>query len=114
LSFDQKYTALGAGVAFHHALGVVIGVMGQRFDGHEVTGVDFDHRLEQLAEIAPVHGIGGGRHIVVARFALPRAHSLRRSRRNQRDAARGKRRRPASHQERAFQKAAPLGVQIVK
>ena len=52
--------ALGAGIALDHALGIVIGVMGQRLDRDEVAGVDLDLRLQLLAEIAPVHGIGIG------------------------------------------------------
>ena len=52
----QEY-ALGAGIALHHALGIVIGVMGQCLDGDEVAEVDLDLRFQLLAEIAPMHRV---------------------------------------------------------
>jgi hypothetical protein len=68
--------ALGAGIALDHALGVVVGVMGQRLDGHVVAGIDLDHGFEQLAEIAPMDGIGRRRHVVMLGLALPRRDRL--------------------------------------
>ena len=38
--------ALGAGVPGNHPLGVVIGVVGEHLDGHEVAGVDHQLRFE--------------------------------------------------------------------
>jgi hypothetical protein len=34
--------ALRAGIALDHALGVVVGVVGQHFDGDEIAGVHLD------------------------------------------------------------------------
>ena len=82
--------AFGAGIALDHALGIVIGMMGQRLDGDVVAGIDLELRLEQLAEIAPMHGVGGRRQVVIGRLAA--APRLRRGGRDQRAAAR----RPAA------------------
>jgi hypothetical protein len=57
--FGPQIDALGTGIALDHALGVVVGVMSQGFDGDIVTGINLDDRLQQLAEIAPVNGFGG-------------------------------------------------------
>ncbi len=103
--------AFGAGIALHHALGIVIGVMGQRFDGDVVAGINLEPRLEELAEIAPMHGVGGGRKIVIGRLAWPR---LRRGRLDQRGAASRQGRGAAARHERALEEAAPLRVEIVE
>ncbi|MCR6668071.1 MAG: hypothetical protein NVV69_19115 [Methyloversatilis sp.] len=71
--------AFGAGVALDHALVVVAGVVGQRFDGDEVTRVDFDLRLQRFREIAPVHGVGAGGDVIVV-ACLHRAIGLARHR----------------------------------
>ena len=107
----QKH-AFGARIALDHALGVVIGVVGQRFDRHIVAGVDLKPRLEQLAEIAPMHGVGGRRQIVVGGAAQP-GRALRRRRRHQR-AARRQGRRAAARRKGAFEETAPLSVEIVE
>ena len=103
--------AFGAGIALDHALGVVIGVMGERLDGDVVAGIDLEPRLEQLAEIAPMHGVGGRREIVIGRLARPR---LRRGRLDQRAAARRQGCGAATRHERALEKAAPFRVEIVE
>ena len=49
--------ALGAGIAFDHAFVIVVGMMRQRFDGGAVAGLQRQRRRDDLAEIAPVHGL---------------------------------------------------------
>ena len=88
--------AFGAGVALHHAFGVVIGVVSQCLDGDEVAGIDFDRRFQFLAEIAPMDGVGIGGQMVIGplgRLVLlcGRGHL----RGDERDAASGHRRRTA-------------------
>jgi hypothetical protein len=48
--------ALGAGIACDHPLMIVVGVMGQRFDGRSVARAQREGRGDLLAEIAPVNG----------------------------------------------------------
>ncbi len=99
--------AFGAGIALHHALGIVIGVMGQGLDGDEVAGIDLDLRLQLLGEIAPMHGLGiGGQMVIGPLGRLVLLGGRRHLRRHQRNAARrhGRRapgRREARPQERA-------------
>ena len=62
--------ALRARIALDHARRVVIGVMGERLDGHEVAGFDLDHRRQRFAEVAPVHRLVRDGDVVV----LARAH----------------------------------------
>ncbi len=50
--------AFGAGIVRDHALVIVIGVMGQRFDGGAVAGLQRQRRRDLLAEIAPLD-VGG-------------------------------------------------------
>ena len=114
LVLGPQVDALGAGVTLDHPLGVVVGVMGQGFDGYVVAGIDLDDGFEQLAEIAPMDGIGRGRHVMVVRLTLPRRDRLGGGRRDQRHAAGGQRRRAASGHERTLQEAAPFGVEIVE
>ena len=114
LVLGPQVDALGAGIALDHALGVVVGVMGQRLDGHVVAGIDLDDGLEQLAEIAPMDGVGGGRHVMMLRLALPRRDRLGGGGRDQRHAAGGQGRRASGGDKRAFQEAAPFGVEIVE
>src|SRR5207249_10238252 len=45
---------LGARVALHHALGVVVRVVREHVDGDEVAGARLHARLQQLAEVTPV------------------------------------------------------------
>src|SRR5260221_1003986 len=59
--FGPQIDALGTGIALDHALGVVVGVVSQGFDGDIVTGINLDDRLQQLTEIAPVNGCRGAR-----------------------------------------------------
>src|SRR6516165_5819113 len=58
LFFGPSENAFRARIAFDHALGVVIRVVGQRLDGDVVARVDLKLRLQELAEIAPMHRIG--------------------------------------------------------
>ena len=114
LVLGPEVDALGAGIALDHALGVVVGVMGQRLDRHVVAGIDLDDGFEQLAEIAPMDGVGGGRHVMMLRLALPRRDRLGGGGRDQRHAAGGQGRRASGGDKRAFQEAAPFGVEIVE
>ena len=50
--------ALGARIALDHALGVVIGVVRQGLDGDVIARIHFKLRLQELAEIAPMYGVG--------------------------------------------------------
>ena len=88
--------------------------MGQRLDGHVVAGIDLDDGFEQLAEIAPMDGVGGGRHVMMLRLTLPRRDRLGGGGRHQRHAAGGQGRRASGGDKRAFQEAAPFGVEIVE
>ena len=85
--------------------------MGDRFDGDVVAGIDFKLRLQQLAEIAPMNGIGVRRQIMVGRLA---GLGLRRRRRRQRAGTGPGRRRSAACEERTLEKAAPFAVEIVE
>ncbi len=60
-----KEDASGPRVIFDHALGIVVGVMGQYLDGRIIAGIDLDHGLERLAEIPPVDRFVGGGHVMV-------------------------------------------------
>ncbi len=110
----QEY-AFGAGIAFDHALGVVIGMMGQRFDGDVVAGIDLELRLEQLAEIAPMHRVRRRRQIMKGRLARPRRRALCDRGRDQRAAGRCPRssRATACH-EGTLEEAAPFRVELVE
>ena len=103
--------ALGAGIAFDHALGVVVGVMRQRFDGDVVAGIDLKLRLEQLAEIAPVHGIGIRRQIMIGRLARL---GLRGRGRRKRGGAGPSCCRTTASQKCAFEEAAALAIEVVE
>jgi len=50
--------ALRAGIALDHALVIVIGVMGERFDGSAISRTQRQGRSDGLGEIAPVDGFG--------------------------------------------------------
>ena len=45
--------AFGAGIALDHSIGIVVGVVCQGFDGHEIARFHFNHRFRDLAEVAP-------------------------------------------------------------
>ena len=106
-----EINALDARIALDHALGVVAGVMRYGFDGDVVARIHFKLRLQELAEIAPMHGVGVCRQVMVGRLA---GSCLRRRRRRQR-AARGPcRRRSAARDERTLEKAAPFAVEIIE
>ena len=106
--------ALRTRVALDHALGVVVGVMGERLDGDVVAAVHLDDRLQELAEIAPVNGVRRRRNIVMAGLALPRDGGLG-CRRGDQAAARGdKRRRAAARHEGALQEAPALVVEFLE
>ena len=45
---------------------VVVGMMGHRLDGHDVSRYDGDKRCEVLAEVAPVHRLVGRGKVIVA------------------------------------------------
>ena len=84
--------AFGAGIALHHALGVVIGMVGQRLNGDEVAGIDLDLRFQFLAEIAPMHCFGIRRQMMIGALGgLVLFGGSRHLRRHQRNAARGHR-----------------------
>ena len=85
--------------------------MGERFDGDVVAGIDFKLRLQELAEISPMHGVGVSRQVMIGRLA---GRGLRRRRRRQRAAAGPCGRRAAACEKRALEKAAPLAVEIVE
>ena len=106
--------AFRARVALDHALGVVVGVMGERLDGDVVAAVDLDDRLQELAEIAPMNGLGRRRNIVMAGLALPRDGGLGRRRGDQGAAGRDQRRRAAAGHEGALQETAPLVVEFLE
>ncbi len=50
--------AFGAGIARDHPLVVVVGVMGQRFDGGAVAGLQGQGRRDLFAEITPLDVLG--------------------------------------------------------
>ena len=108
-----KVDALGAGIALDHALGVVVGVVGQRLDRDVVAGVDLDGGLQELAEIAPMHGVRRRRQEVVTRLSLPGRGGLGGRRRDQRCAAR-QGRCAGGAREGALQEAPPLAAQLVE
>jgi hypothetical protein len=60
--------ALGARIALDHALGVVIGVVRQGLDGDVIARIHFKLRLQELAEIAPMYGVGVRRQVMVGRL----------------------------------------------
>jgi hypothetical protein len=106
-----KVDALDARVAFDHALGVVAGVMGDRFDCDVVAGIDFKLRLQQFAEIAPVHRVGVRGQIMIGRLA---GFGLRRGRRCQGAGAGPCGSGSAAGEESALEKAAPFAIEIVQ
>jgi hypothetical protein len=59
--------ALGAEVACDHALVVVACLVGQRLDGDKVAWIDLELRLQESAEITPVHRIDIGRQMMMPR-----------------------------------------------
>ena len=61
--------AFRPGIALDHALEIVVCMMRERLDRDEVAGVDFDQRLQVLAEVAPMHGLVGGRDMVMLQRA---------------------------------------------
>ncbi len=58
--------AFRARVALDHAFGVVVGMMGEGLQRHEIAGIHIETRLEVLAEVAPVNRVGIRREQVVA------------------------------------------------
>ena len=83
LLLGPEVDALDARIALDHALGIVAGVMGHRLDGDVVARIHFKLRLQELAEIAPMHRVGICRQVMVGRLA---GFGLRRSRRRKRAA----------------------------
>ena len=114
LVLGPREHAFRARVALDHALGVVVGVMGERLDRDVVAAVDLDDRLQELAEVTPVDGIGRRRNIVVAGLALPRDGGLGRRRSDQATARRDERRRAAARHESALEEAPPFVVEFVE
>src|SRR5262249_43981290 len=53
-------------IAFDHALVVVVGMMSHRLDSNDVPRFDCEEWCKALAEIPPVHGLVGRRHVIVA------------------------------------------------
>jgi hypothetical protein len=86
-------------------------MVGQGFDGDVVARVHLELRLQQLAEVAPMHGVGGCWQVVVGR---PAGARLRRRRRRQRAARRPGGSRTAACHKRALEEAASLVVEIVE
>src|SRR5258708_29564326 len=56
-----KKDALRPRVSRDHSRMVVVSMMGQRFDGDEISRVDRQHRFERSAEITPMDRFGGSR-----------------------------------------------------
>jgi hypothetical protein len=56
---------LGPRVALHHALMVVVGVVGERLDGGAVARLHREGRRHRLAEVAPMNGLGRNAENVV-------------------------------------------------
>jgi hypothetical protein len=65
LVLDPQEDAFGARIALDHAVGIVVGVVRERLDGDVVAGVDLEARLEDLAEVSPMDGLGGCRKVMV-------------------------------------------------
>ena len=104
--------AFSAGIALHHALGVVVGMVCQRLNGDEVAGIDLDLRFQQLAEIAPMHGVGIRRQMVIGPLGWLVLFGRRRHLRcHQRNAARGHCRRPAGGGEAGLQERPAFPIQ---
>ena len=78
LIFGPQINAFYARIALDHAFGVVTGVVRHGLDGNVVARIYFKLRLQELAEIAPMHRVGIRRQVMVGRLAGTR---LRRSRR---------------------------------
>ena len=108
----QKH-AFGARIALDHALGVVIGVVGQGLDCDVIARVDLKLRAQELAEITPMHRVGGRRQVVVGRLNGTR-RALCRCWGHQRAARGPGRRRAAARHKRALEKTAALGVKFVE
>ena len=66
-----------AGIARDHALVIVARLMGQGLDGDDVAGLDLELRPEVLAEVAPMHGVGVGRQVMLAGARLRPRHGER-------------------------------------
>ena len=60
--------ALRTRIALDHAGSIVIGMVGERLNGHEIARFDLDQRRQRLAEVAPVHRpVRDGDVVVLAR-----------------------------------------------
>jgi hypothetical protein len=68
--------------------------------------------FEQLAEIPPMHGAGGGLQVVISGFTGFK-DGLRHSRRYESGSRSARRRSGSARRECAFEKAAPFSVEIV-
>src|SRR5215470_4085754 len=101
--------AFRARIALDHALGVVVRMMGKGLDRDIVAGIYLKLRFEEFAEIAPMHGIGRRREIMIGR--LTRAErGLCLHWRQQRAGCPGG--SAAARHEGTLEEAAPLGIEI--
>src|SRR5687767_995663 len=66
---------LGAGIVLYHAIEIIVRVVRQSLDGHEIARLDLDERFKRLAEIAPMYGFVRGRDVMVVGFRR-RRHRL--------------------------------------
>lgn len=100
--FVPVINALRPRIALDHAVPVIRRMVGQRFESDEISRVHLDDRLEQLAEVTPMDGIGGDGDVMV----LCRRRSLRRFRRSGDGRRDGSQRRqcPASSNQGIFEK----------
>jgi hypothetical protein len=105
--------AFGAGIAPNHAIGIVVGMVGQGFDGDEITRLDLDHGLGRLAEVAPQHGVGAGRDVVVAAHARARLGALREGAGRHRHAQRAGRHRGAPRAHRIAQEGTARHLELL-
>ena len=71
LILGPEIDALNAGIALDHTFDVVAGVVGHGLDGDVIARIHFELRLQELAKVAPMHGVGICRQVMVRRLATP-------------------------------------------
>jgi hypothetical protein len=81
------------------------------FDGDVIAGIDLDLRLQELAEIAPVHGIGIRWQVMIGRLARL---GLCRGGRGESAGAGPGCCRTTARQKCAFEEAAALAIEVVE
>jgi hypothetical protein len=107
---SPEVDAFDARIALDQAFDIISGVMGNRLDGNVIARIHLDLRLEELAEIAPVHRVSIGRQVMVSRLAR---FGLSRSWRRKRAATPGYS-RAATSKKCAFEKTAPLSIKVIE